>query len=252
MNTAKAKSKIDGKSFLKEAFSMENTVLLSRLKQSESISHDGSKGDVNEKHFIDVLRRYLPKRYAVDSGIVIDSTGATSDQIDIVVYDNHFTPTLLDQANHRYIPAEAVYAIFEVKPKIDKGYMEYAGDKAKSVRSLKRTSVEITHAGGVYSARELFDIFAGLIAKEVEWKDGFSSESFKKCHESLTGDESIECALAVDSSCFDNFNDDLKVHDSEGVLAFFMFRLLGKLQSLGSVSAVDWSAYADVFSKKEG
>lgn len=28
--------------------------------------------------------------------------------------------------NHRYIPAEAVYAMFECKPEVNKGYIAYA------------------------------------------------------------------------------------------------------------------------------
>ena len=142
MTIAKNKSKIDGKKFLKNAFALEQKVLQVKLELSaQSITHPGTLGDVNESYVIDVLHKYLPKRYAVDNGIVIDSTGATSDQIDVVIYDNQYTPTLLDQENHRFIPAEAVYAVFEVKPTINKAYLEYAGNKAESVRKLKRTSI---------------------------------------------------------------------------------------------------------------
>lgn len=93
---------------------------------------------------------YLPKRYAVDSAIVIDSNGRTSDQLDVVIYDPQYTPTLLDQYDHKYVPAEAVYAVMEVKPTVNKGYLDYAGKKAASVRRLKRTSIPIPHAGGTY------------------------------------------------------------------------------------------------------
>ena len=54
------------------------------------------------------LRKYLPNRYAVAQGIVVDSNGATSDQIDIIIFDPQYTPTLLDQQSHRFVPAEAV------------------------------------------------------------------------------------------------------------------------------------------------
>ena len=111
MTIAKSKSQIDGKRFLKEAFALEQKFLQVKLELStQSITHPGTLGDVNESYFIDVLRKYLPRRYAVDNGIVIDSTGATSDQIDVIIYDNQYTPTLLDQENHRFVPAEAVYA----------------------------------------------------------------------------------------------------------------------------------------------
>ena len=101
MNRAKTKAKIDGKAFLKSAFAAEQEVLAVQLKlSSNTITHDGVMGEVNEQHFIHTLRKYLPKRYSADHGIVIDSNGATSDQIDIVIYDNIYTPTLLDQHGH--------------------------------------------------------------------------------------------------------------------------------------------------------
>ena len=80
------------------------------------------------------LRKYLPNRYAVAQGIVVDSNGATSDQIDIIIFDPQYTPTLLDQQSHRFVPAEAVYGVLEAKPVISKQNLEYAGDKAASVR----------------------------------------------------------------------------------------------------------------------
>jgi hypothetical protein len=64
-----------------------------------------------------------------------------------------YTPSLLDQQKHRYVPAEAVYAVFEVKPSINWDYLIYAGEKADSVRILERTSIEIPHAGGTFPAK---------------------------------------------------------------------------------------------------
>ncbi|MFH1083636.1 MAG: DUF6602 domain-containing protein [Pseudomonadota bacterium] len=86
MNKAKTEARIDGKSFLRSAFAAEQEVIAVQLKlSSKSITHDGLMGEVNEQHFIQFLRKYLPMRYAIDRGIVIDCNGATSDQIDIVM-----------------------------------------------------------------------------------------------------------------------------------------------------------------------
>ncbi len=96
MNTAKNASIVDGKQFLREAFAAEQEVLRLKLElSSKSITHSGVMGEVNELHFIEVLRKYLPNRYAVGQGIVIDSNGSTSDQIDIIISDPQYTPTLL-------------------------------------------------------------------------------------------------------------------------------------------------------------
>lgn len=191
-----------------------------------------------------MLRKYLPNRYAIDSAIVIDSNGNTSDQIDIVVYDPQYTPTLLDQHDHRFIPAEAVYAVFEVKPTINKNYLEYAGNKAKSVRILERTSAPITHATGKPVTKKLFQIVSGIIATDVEWAEGFYSKAFSENHKALIEDKHLDCGLAVSGGCFDVFEGDIKICSESSCLAYFIFRLLQKLNGLGTVPSVDWNKYA--------
>lgn len=249
MNKAKALSKENGTEFLRQAFNAEQNVLEAQLKKSVSVAHDGVMGDVNEKYFIDILRQYLPKRYVVDTAIVIDSNGKTSDQIDIVVYDNQYTPTLLDQQDHKYVPSEAVYAVFEVKPTINKAYLEYAGEKAESVRVLERTSIPIPHAGGEYPAKKLFYIIAGIVATNVEWTGEFKAEAFITNHTSLGHNQSLECGLSVSGGYFDTFDGSLQSGPLDNSLAYFIFRLLQKLQSLGTVPAIDWNKYAQVMNK---
>lgn len=231
--------------WMQEAFVDVQSELELKLKRaSQSIGHTGTQGSVNEDHWIDIFRAYLPKRYEVATGFVIDSRGGRSQQVDVVIFDKHFTPTLLDQQNHRYIPAEAVYAVFESKPHFDKSYLEYAGEKAGSVRKLHRTSVPITHAGGKFDPKPLFPIVAGILAPKSSWADGLG-ESFRK-HLPVSADEQLDCGCALDAGSFDTFDSALKVVPVKGALIYFLFRLLAKLQSLGSVPAIDWMAYAGI------
>lgn len=252
MNKAKAKARVDGKSFLSSAFAAEQEVLAVQLKlSSESITHDGVMGEVNEQYFIQLLRKYLPMRYAIDRGIVIDSNGATSDQIDIVIFDNQYTPTLLDQHAHRFIPAEAVYCVLEAKPTINKTYLKYAGEKAKSVRELERTSVPICHAGGVYPAKALFPIVAGIVAADIKWADGMSSAPFSTNLKALVGTSTLDCGLALSDRSFDIYDGSQTLSPRGHSIAFFLFRLLQRLQSLGTVPAIDWNRYANVIGTAE-
>ncbi|MBL7933131.1 MAG: hypothetical protein JNL60_14590, partial [Bacteroidia bacterium] len=135
----------------------------------EFIQHPGSKGDSLENVWIEWLRKYLPNRYNVDKAIVIDSNGNLSHQLDLVIYDQQYTPFVFTQNGIHYIPAEGVYAVFEVKPDF-KGsvdgetFFEYAGKKIESVRKLKRTSVTIINAGVESKARPLTKIVGGILA----------------------------------------------------------------------------------------
>ncbi|WP_226092658.1 DUF6602 domain-containing protein [Dickeya oryzae] len=284
-NQIKELSKKDGKKYLKNAFKLQQEVLKTQLLQSKSaITHDGIKGDVNESYFLDIIRQYLPERYSVDRGIVVNSKGHTSDQIDVVIFDRHYTPTLLNQQGHRLIPAEAVYAVMEVKPTIDASNLEYAARKAASVRSLERTNTTFRHAGGTGQGR-LFNIITGIIAIDVDWRDGFNSDAFKNKLQSINqsednGHKNLDCGLALNGGCFDFFSkedekknkkneahqnkpgteitgivktientqmDHLTIRNKEeGALACFLFRLLRELQWLGTVPAIDWNEYANM------
>ena len=234
--------------WMRDAFVDVQTELAIKIKRAfQSIDHAGTKGAVNEDHWIDILRAYLPNRYEVATGFVIDSLGGRSEQIDVVIFDRHFTPTLLDQQKHRYIPAEAVYAVLESKPHFDKEYFEYSGRKAASVRKLHRTSVPISHAGGTFPPKALFPIISGIVAARSSWADGLG-EAFNK---NLPTDamELLDCGCALEDGAFDVFDGELSAVPSEGALIYFLFRLLSKLQSLGTVPAIDWAAYAAIINR---
>jgi hypothetical protein len=250
MVTPRAKSRRLRDKYLRDAFELERDLLQAQLELSRrSIAHSGVQGEVSEDRFRDLLRRYLPQRYAVDTAVVIDSDGKTSDQIDVVVYDNQYTPTLLDQEKHIFVPAEAVYAVFEVKPTIDKTYLNYAAGKAASVRRLKRTSVEMVSSGVTVARRSLFTIVSGIVAAEVSWSQGFSSQAFLRAVMGLKKNRFVDTGLAVVGGTFDFYDGTLRARNSKNDLAYFLFRLLQKLQSMGTVAAVDWTAYGRTFSR---
>lgn len=231
--------------WMREAFiNVQEKLKLDLRMAKQSIDHPGEKGDVHEDHWIEVFRAYLPKRYEVGKGIIIDSKGGKSDQIDIVIFDKQYTPTLLDQQNFRYIPAEAVYAIFESKPCINKEYLEYAGSKAASVRNLYRTSKQITHAGGEYKPKDPFAIIAGIVAAHADWSDGLGESFITNLPDK--SDEFLDCGCALTHGSFDQFDGELKIVSGDVALIYFLFRLLDKLQSLGTVQAIDWTLYANI------
>jgi len=250
MKDPKLISKLDGNKFLQNCFAGEQKSLKSQLELSAtSITHDSTMGEVNENHFISFFEKHLPKRYCVDKGIAIDSKGQTSEQIDIVIYDNQYTPILLFQKTHRYIPAEAIYAVFECKPAVNRTCLKYAGQKAASVRVLHRTSVPVPNIYGVARAKKLHPIVAGIIATDIEWKDGFG-KAFNRIHKSLIGDKSLDCGLAVSGHCFDTFNanQSIVIGPKEQALVYFLFRLLQRLQEMATAPAADWNLYASVLS----
>ena len=47
------------------------------------LGHPVSQGDLSEEEWLAFLNSFLPKRYAASKGFVFDSTGGTSEQIDV-------------------------------------------------------------------------------------------------------------------------------------------------------------------------
>ena len=58
--------------FLREAFATEQECLAPKLKSSRRITHAGDRGEVNEQHFIDFLRKYLPKLQSLATVPAVD------------------------------------------------------------------------------------------------------------------------------------------------------------------------------------
>lgn len=133
---------------VERAFRGRQDMLLATLTSGRDvISHAPTKGRSAELRWVDMLRQFLPKRYAVDSAFVVDVDGRVSEQMDVVVYDCQYSPLLFQDEAGLYIPAESVYATFDVKQEFSKEHVEYAGGKVASVRALDRTSAEIPSCG---------------------------------------------------------------------------------------------------------
>ena len=184
---------------LRKLFGGLQTQMEAQLNTNRSfIEHPGSKGDSLENTWIEWLRTYLPDRYCVDKAIVIDSKGQLSHQIDLVIYDQTYTPFVFKQNGIFYIPAEGVYAVFEVKPDLDKENIIYAGDKIESVRRLFRTSTEIIDRGESKDPRALTKILGGILTIETKIKD----VTIEKHLKSLKGLKSIDIGCAVKNKSF--------------------------------------------------
>ncbi|MFJ6267034.1 DUF6602 domain-containing protein [Lysinibacillus xylanilyticus] len=209
------------------------------------ISHPGSKGDTLETNWKNLLCDYLPQRYSVDSAFIIDCQNNISEQIDVVIYDRQYSPFVFNQDGVKYIPAESVYAIFEVKQDISKDYIIYAAEKAESVRKLQRTSAPIPHAGGYYEPKPLNKIIAGILTVSSVWTPGLG-ESFKTHISALSGDQKLDigCSLNAGAFKFDDENQ-LIISTTEESLIFFFLNLLIELQKLGTIPAMDILKYAE-------
>lgn len=251
---------------------LQNQMVAQLNTNREFIEHPGSLGDALENAWIEWLRKYLPNRYSVDKAIVIDYTGNTSQQIDVVIYDNWFTPFIFSQNGFHYVPAEGVYAVFEVKPDISgysdgKANIEYAGEKIESVRILNRTSTGMINSGKPVPARPLTKIVGGILTST---KSGVrtNNKTLTKHIQSQTNLKSIDTGCIADyGSFFVNYLPDSEIRElgqekhlefysnrkfkdvnfskpENSLVTFFMQLTRYLQQAIGTVPAIDLNEYA--------
>lgn len=226
------------------------------------IAHNGSMGDATEARWIDFFTHYLPNRYKVDKAMVIDHKGNVSQQMDIVLYDAVFTPFIFNKDGFKYIPAEGVYAVFEVKQDIN-GNIEYAGKKFESVRQLERTSAPMIASGDVRPPRALTPIIGGILTTSCSYtqQDTIVENIKKQCG---LRHVDIGCCLdrfafqtiykngcsilGTDQSAVRHYYNNLEIEKfifskPENSLFVFFLRLFNMLKDIGTVAAIDINAY---------
>jgi hypothetical protein len=264
----------DKKIDIKSLFNGLQSQMIATLSTNRDfITHPGSKGDALENAWIEWLRKYLPNRYSVGKAIVIDHEGNTSHQMDIVIYDNWFTPFIFSQNGFHYIPAEGVYAVFEVKPDIGdssdgKSNIEYAAEKIESVRQLKRTSTDMINSGRKFPPRPLTKIIGGILCSS----NSFTHKNNNTIQEHIKrqkGLKSIDLGCIADYGSF--FVDyepieeimetgqekylefyssrsfhELRFSKQENSLVTFFMQLTRYLQqAIGTVPAINLQSYLD-------
>ena len=214
---------------LAEIFRRVQQEMLAQLSVGRLFEHASTAGAATEHHWLQLFDRYLPKRYRSAPAFVIDATGRRSRQIDIAIFDNLYTPPLFPHCAGLHLPAESVYAVFEVKPTFSRQWLRDAAEKAASVRALRRTSVSVIGRPKTTPPPML----AGLLATTSVWTpDTFATNVLR-----ARRDLDIGCCL--EHGAFE----DNHVSAPDESLVFFIIRLLDRLRTMGTAPAIDWSAY---------
>lgn len=217
--------------------------MLAQLSVGGLIEHAATHGAATERQWIDLFNRYLPQRYRTAPAFVVDSTGRRSRQIDIAIFDNLYSPVVFPHSTGLHIPAESVYAIFEVKQEFSSQTVRDAAVKAASVRRMSRTSVPIIASGIRRGAIRPAKILAGILASSSVWsRDKFCRDVRAALHRaSILGGLDIGCALGRGS--FEVTRRAIRISTPDESLIFFMLRLLERLRQMGTAPAADLMEY---------
>ncbi|MGW6278433.1 DUF6602 domain-containing protein [Kribbella sp. NPDC055071] len=215
-------------------------------------SHGPTQGDVSEGDWTGLIRDFLPTRYEVGPIFAVDHHGGMSDQIDVAVYDKHYSPQWFGGANNvRFVPVESVYAVFEIKPELNAAYVQAAIQKVTTVRNLDRTSAPVVHKGGKYEPAQitLSPIIGGILATRNGWHDALAN--LDRYQPAPDDPGFLNIGIALDDFCFDYtptltgamVTTQRTTSDNGQQLIHFAIRLFRQLQAIGTVPAVDMEKY---------
>ena len=139
---------------------------------------------------------------------------------------------LFPHASGVHVPAESVYAVFEVKPTFSRQWLRDAAEKAASVRALHRTRAPSWPPA-------LQPILAGLLATTSVWTPSTFAANL---HSSLEATP-LDIGCCLQHGAFEQTRT-LRISSHDESLIFFVLRLLERLRAMGPAPAIDLMQYA--------
>lgn len=111
---------------------------------TSEIEHRVVKGTSREEIIINFLKQYLPLKYSIETGIIIDSNGYQSNQQDIIIYDNNVTPRFLNYKSEKLVPIESVRCVLEIKSELNTEELKKAFTNIYNTRKLEKDLVKFS------------------------------------------------------------------------------------------------------------
>jgi len=240
---------------LHQVFLRVQRQMLAQLDVGGLFQHPTPVGEATEKGWLALFQQYLPHRYRASSAFVVDADGRRSRQIDIAVYDALYHPLVFPHDSGPHLPAESVYAVFEVKRTLTHAWLADAAAKAASVRALRRTSIPITVAGRRRPAIKPLPILAGVLSLNSVWPRSFSAR-LPALLARLPPNSRLDLGCILKDGAFENqsinksTNQKIFLSSPDHALIFFVLRLLHRLQQMGASPAIDLVEYARVLASR--
>jgi Domain of unknown function (DUF6602) len=107
----------------------------------ESNPHAAEGGAEAEAILKRFLKERLPRRFDVESGLVIGAAGKVSRQTDLIIFDALNSPVYRRGPRVYILPRDNVAAIIEVKSKLNKEELHDAARKIASVKGIKAAPI---------------------------------------------------------------------------------------------------------------
>ncbi len=116
--------------------------------------HPSTIGGFREEVWRSLFEQIIPKKFSIERSVfIIDSHGQVSNEIDLAIYDEQYTPYIFNYGKMKFIPIEAVAAVIECKSlNVDE---KVVLNWAKNVESLKTSLKSIVRTQSFIATGEL-------------------------------------------------------------------------------------------------
>ena len=135
------------------------------------IKHRAEKGRVVESVVKSALRSILPGRFSIGTGFAITSSGRSSSQLDLVVYDGLYNSPIILEGGTGLFPIECIYGFVEVKSVLDRGAVS---DATKAIGGVRQLATEKRYVD--YGKHD--DGTGKTVVGEFEFKDRLPPRAF--------------------------------------------------------------------------
>ncbi|MEI7027385.1 DUF6602 domain-containing protein [Paenibacillus sp. y28] len=81
-----------------------------------SVAHHLTTGIYREGIWKSLFEQIVPKKFSIEQSVfIVDSQGNVSKEVDLVIFDEQYTPYIFRYGNIKYIPIEAVAVVVQCK-----------------------------------------------------------------------------------------------------------------------------------------
>lgn len=119
-------------------------------------NHLGVRGRLREVALQELVKPLLPNGIQAGTGVVVDSDGRQSSQIDIIIYSTSLLPPFMKVEEQVFVPVEACIQAIEVKSRLTIEEIRDATTKAASIKNLN----VLMNAAAPFRVSPMFSLFA--------------------------------------------------------------------------------------------
>jgi hypothetical protein len=93
---------------------LENSMVSQLLLATPN--HNLTTGTYREMVWKSLFEQIIPRKFCIDQGVfIMDSEGSISNEVDLAIFDEQYTPYIFNYGNIKFIPIEAVAVVVQCK-----------------------------------------------------------------------------------------------------------------------------------------